>query len=105
MLVLLMAFATSVALALGFTAGRVYQIRSDELERGFALPPRACLVPRWEGVARQLVVLPVVCYWKGWEQRDCTSLSVYLSLSYWCLFTWYVVPFRLNRSLHPLHLQ
>jgi len=39
MLVLLMVFATSVALALGFTAGRIYQIRSDELERGFTLPP------------------------------------------------------------------
>ena len=41
MLVLLMVFATSVALALGFTAGRIYQIRSDELERGFTLPPTA----------------------------------------------------------------
>ena len=39
MLVLLMVFAT--ALALGFTAGRIYQIRSDELEWGFALPPTA----------------------------------------------------------------
>ena len=36
-----MVFATSVALALGFAAGRIYQIRSDELERGFTLPPTA----------------------------------------------------------------
>jgi len=41
MLVLLMVFATSVALALGFTAGRIYQIWSDELKRGFTLPPTA----------------------------------------------------------------
>ena len=41
MLVLLMVFAISVALALGFVVGRIYQIRSDELERGFTLPPTA----------------------------------------------------------------
>jgi hypothetical protein len=41
MLVLLMVFAISVALALGFTVGRIYQIRRDELERGFTLPPTA----------------------------------------------------------------
>ena len=42
-LVLLMAFEISVALALGFVLGRIYQIRHDELERrdGFALPPTA----------------------------------------------------------------
>ena len=32
-LVLVMAFNTSVALALGFVLGRIYQIRSDLLER------------------------------------------------------------------------
>jgi hypothetical protein len=41
MLPVLMVFAISVALALGFTVGRIYQIRSDELERGFTLPPTA----------------------------------------------------------------
>jgi hypothetical protein len=41
MLVLVMVFAISVALALGFTVGRIYQIRSDELDRGFTLPPTA----------------------------------------------------------------
>jgi hypothetical protein len=41
MLVLLMVFAISVALALGFTVGRIYQIRRDELEQGFTLPPTA----------------------------------------------------------------
>jgi hypothetical protein len=42
-LVLVMAFNISVALALGFVLGRIYQIRSDELKRrdGFALPPTA----------------------------------------------------------------
>jgi hypothetical protein len=40
-LVLLMAFEISVALALGFVLGRIYQIRSDELARGFPLPPAA----------------------------------------------------------------
>ena len=38
-LVLLMAFEISVALALGFVLGRIYQIRSDELARGFPLRP------------------------------------------------------------------
>jgi len=33
MLVLVMAFNILVALALGFTIGRLYQIRRDELER------------------------------------------------------------------------
>ena len=40
-LVLLMAFEISVALALGFVLGRIYQIRHDELARGFPLPPTA----------------------------------------------------------------
>jgi len=42
-LVLLMAFEISVALALGFVLGRIYQIRHDELERrdAFALPHTA----------------------------------------------------------------
>jgi hypothetical protein len=40
-LVLVMVFNISVALALGFVFGRIYQIRRDELERrdGFTLPP------------------------------------------------------------------
>jgi hypothetical protein len=33
MLMLVMVFNISVALALGFVLGRIYQIRSDELER------------------------------------------------------------------------
>ena len=41
MLVLVMVFAISVALALGFIIGRIYQIRRDELEQGFTLPPTA----------------------------------------------------------------
>ena len=41
MLVLLMVVEISVALALGFVVGRIYQIRSDELDRGFTLPPTA----------------------------------------------------------------
>ena len=41
MLVLLMVFEVSVALALGFVVGRIYQIRRYELERGFTLPPTA----------------------------------------------------------------
>jgi hypothetical protein len=41
MLVLLMVFEISVALALGFAVGRIYQIRRSELERGFTLPPTA----------------------------------------------------------------
>ena len=42
-LVLVMAFNISVALALGFVFGRIYQIRRYMLERseGFALPPTA----------------------------------------------------------------
>jgi hypothetical protein len=42
-LVLVMAFNISVALALGFVFGRIYQIRRYELERrdGFPLPPTA----------------------------------------------------------------
>ena len=49
-LVLVMAFNTFVALALGFVLGRIYQIRSDELKRrdGFALPPTA-RIPRPTG--------------------------------------------------------
>ena len=41
MLVLLMVFEISVALALGFVVGRIYQIRRYELERGFTLPTTA----------------------------------------------------------------
>ena len=41
MLVLVMAFNISVALALGFVVGRIYQIRRYEVERGFTLPPTA----------------------------------------------------------------
>jgi hypothetical protein len=40
-LVLVMAFNTSVALALGFVLGRIYQIRSDQLERRAEPPPVA----------------------------------------------------------------
>jgi hypothetical protein len=42
-LVLMMAFEISLALALGFVLGRIYQIRHHELERhdGFALPHTA----------------------------------------------------------------
>ena len=40
-LVLLMAFEISIALALGFVLGRIYQIRSDERQAGFTLPPTA----------------------------------------------------------------
>jgi hypothetical protein len=45
--VLLTAFEISLALALGFVLGRIYQMRSDELERpdGFALPSTA-RIPR-----------------------------------------------------------
>jgi hypothetical protein len=39
MTLVVMAFNISVALALGFVLGRLYQIRSDELERR-AEPPR-----------------------------------------------------------------
>ena len=45
MLVLVMVFNISVALALGFIIGRIYQIRRDELERRVELPPVAN-VPR-----------------------------------------------------------
>jgi hypothetical protein len=45
MLVLVMVFNISVALALGFIIGRIYQIRRDELERRVELPPVAH-VPR-----------------------------------------------------------
>jgi hypothetical protein len=41
MLVLMMVFEITVALALGFVVGRIYQIRRYELERGFTLPPTA----------------------------------------------------------------
>ena len=43
MTLVLMALEISLALALGFVLGRIYQIRSDELKRrdGFALPPTA----------------------------------------------------------------
>ena len=39
--VLVTVFEISVALALGFAVGRIYQIRRSELERGFTLPPTA----------------------------------------------------------------
>jgi hypothetical protein len=45
MLVLLMVLTIPVAVALGFIAGRIYQIRSDELERGFTLP-RTARIPQ-----------------------------------------------------------
>jgi hypothetical protein len=41
MLVLVMVFNTSCALALGFFLGRIYQIRSNELERRGEPPPVA----------------------------------------------------------------
>jgi len=44
-LVLAMAFNISVALALGFVLGRLYQIRSDELERRAELPRTAYIPP------------------------------------------------------------
>jgi len=44
-LVLVMAFNISVALALGFVLGRLYQIRSDELERRAELPRTAYIPP------------------------------------------------------------
>jgi hypothetical protein len=40
-LVLLMAFEISVALALGFVLGRIYQNRLDDRRDGFTLPPTA----------------------------------------------------------------
>jgi hypothetical protein len=43
-LVLVMAFNTLVALGFGFVVGRLYQIRSDELERP-AEPPRTAYIP------------------------------------------------------------
>jgi hypothetical protein len=43
-LVLVMAFNISVALALGFVVGRIYQIRTDELERR-AEPARTAYIP------------------------------------------------------------
>jgi hypothetical protein len=45
MLVLVMVFNITVALVLGFTIGRIYQILRDELERRAELPPVAH-VPR-----------------------------------------------------------
>jgi len=44
-LVLVMAFNTSVALALGFVLGRIYQIRSDALERR-GEPPSVPRIPQ-----------------------------------------------------------
>ena len=44
-LVLVMAFNISVALALGFVIDRLYQIRSDELERRAELPRTAYIPP------------------------------------------------------------
>ena len=43
-LVLVMAFNILVALGLGFVVGRIYQIRSDELERR-AEPSRTAYAP------------------------------------------------------------
>jgi hypothetical protein len=43
-LALVMAFNILVALGLGFVVGRIYQIRSDELERR-AEPPRTAYAP------------------------------------------------------------
>ena len=43
-LVLVMAFNILVALGLGFVLGRLYQIRSDELERR-AESPRTAYIP------------------------------------------------------------
>jgi hypothetical protein len=37
-LVLLMVFQTSVAMAVGFVFGRIWQIRHDERRQGFTLP-------------------------------------------------------------------
>jgi hypothetical protein len=45
MLVLVMVFNISIALVLGFTIGRIYQIRRNELERRVGPPPVAH-VPR-----------------------------------------------------------
>ncbi len=41
--IVLMALEISLAFALGFVLGRIYQIRHNELERrdGFTLPPTA----------------------------------------------------------------
>ena len=47
-LVLLMVFVISVAMAVGFILGRIYQIRRDELARRVASPPGAH-VPRPTG--------------------------------------------------------
>ena len=44
-LVLVMAFNISVALALGFVLGRIYQIRCHELERRAEPPPTAYIPP------------------------------------------------------------
>jgi len=44
-MLVVMAFNISVVLALGFTVGRIYQIRCDELQRR-AEPPRVAHVPR-----------------------------------------------------------
>jgi hypothetical protein len=49
-LVLLMAFEISVALALGFVLGRIYQIRLDEQRDGFTLPPTARIPRAWSGL-------------------------------------------------------
>ncbi len=46
-LVLMTVFEISLAMAIGFVVGRIYQIRHDELERreSFTLPPTAS-IPR-----------------------------------------------------------
>jgi hypothetical protein len=52
---LVMAFNISVALALGFVIGRIYQIRSDELERRVK-PPRTAYIQLSKAEARRIAV-------------------------------------------------
>ena len=54
-LALVMAFNISVALALGFVIGRIYQIRSDELERRVK-PPRTAYIQLSKAEARRIAV-------------------------------------------------
>jgi hypothetical protein len=64
-LVLVMAFNISVALALGFVFGRIYQIRSDELGRRVEPPPVAripgLLTDAVTGTARSFLCLSSRC--------------------------------------------
>jgi hypothetical protein len=73
--------------------------------RDFAPRPRVCSMPPWEGLALLSVVLPVVCYLKAWDQRECTLFCVYLWLSSWYLLALYAVHFRLNRRVCHLRIQ